>query len=145
MKELQTFLGMATYLGRFTPKLATLNAPLRGLCKKGSEFVWGPEHKKAFYEMKASISSEATLKYYDGKKPLVLQVDASLRGLGAALLQEEPIAYASKAFSETVARYSNIEHEMLAIVFGIERFHHYVYGRHVIVETDYKPLVSITQ
>ena len=55
-------------------------------------------------------------------------MDASQRGLGAALLQDQgPIAYASKSLSETESRYSNIEREMLAVVFGLERFHYYAY------------------
>ena len=86
------------------------------------------------------------LQFYDSTKPLTLQVDASTRGLGAALLQEKgPVAFASKALTETEYRYSNIEREMLGIVFGLERFHHYVFGRSVLVETDHKPLESIEQ
>ena len=84
------------------------------------------------------------LRYYDSTKPLVIQVDTSQRGLGAALLQANgPIAFASKSLTETESRYSNIEREMLGIVFGLERFHQYVYGRHVEVHPDHKPLESI--
>ena len=93
------------------------------------------------------------------KKPVVLEVDASGYGLGAALLQPvdpnltddeltntdnlRPVAYASKSLSETEQRYANIEREMLAVVFGLERFHHYTYGRKVRVISDHKPLASI--
>ena len=123
-KELQAFLGLANYLSRFTPHLATLSAPLR---------------------RKKTVSSSEVLRYYDSAKPLKIQVDASQRGLGAALLQEgAPIAFASKSLTETESRYSNIEREMLGIVFGLERFHQYVYGRHVCVETDHKPLEAIS-
>ena len=66
--------------------------------------------------------------------------------LGAALIQDQgPIAFTSKALTETESRYSNIEREMLGIVYRLERFHYYAYGRPVIVETDHWPLVSIVQ
>ena len=144
LKQLQTFLGMANYLCRFTPNLSAIAAPLRDLCKKSSEFIWGPEHSKAFMELKRVIASPTVLRYYNSKEPLTIQVDASIRGLGAALLQPDgPVAFASKALTETEQRYSNIERELLGIVFGLERFHYYAYGRKVTGETDHKPLVSI--
>ena len=144
IKELQTFLGLANYLGRFTPHLATVSAPLRDLCKTDVPYDWGPEHDAAFSTLKKAISSNEVLRYYDSTKPLVIQVDASQRGLGAALLQANgPIAFASKSLTETESRYSNIDRQMLGIVFGLERFHQYVYGRHVEVHTDHKPLESI--
>ena len=72
-------------------------------------------------------------------------MDASGAGLGAALLQEDgPVAFASKSLVGAETRYSNIEREMLGILFGLERFHHYVYGRHVIVHSDHKPLEAIS-
>lgn len=77
---------------------------------------------------------------------MVIQVDASQRWLGAVLLQEnEPVEYTcrSKLLSETEPRYSNIEREMLAVVHGLERLHYYAYARHVIVETDHRPLEAI--
>ena len=79
----------------------------------------------------------------------VIQVDASGTGLGAALLQGgAPIAFASKSLSDTESRYSNIEREMLGSsierVYGLERFHHYVFGRHVNVHSDHKPLEAIS-
>ena len=146
LKDLQCVLGMVNYLSRFTPRLSQLTAPLRDLCKKDSAFVWGPEHDRAFEEIKREIASTTTLKYYDPRKPLTLQVDASMRGLGAALLQDEgPIAFASKAMTGAETRYSNIEREMLGIVFGLERFHYYAYGNKITIYTDHKPLVAIVQ
>ena len=102
IKELQTFLGLANYLGRFTPHLATVSAPLRDLCKTDVPYDWGPEHDAAFSNLKKAISSNEVLQYYDSTKPLVIQVDASQRGLGAALLHANgPIAFANKSLTET--------------------------------------------
>lgn len=144
VNELQTFLGMATYMGRYTAHLAELTAPLRDLCKKDSVFTWNPEHQRAFDKIKTTLSSAPTLQYFDSTKPVTIQVDASQRGIGAVLLQANgPIEYASKSLTDTETRYSNIEREMLAVVYGLERFHYYAYGRSVTVETDHKPLEAI--
>ena len=108
--------------------------------------MWGPEHQKAFDSVKESIATKATLAYFDSSKPVIIQTDASKRGVGATLLQDgRPVAYASKSLTETESNYCNIEREMLGIVFGLERFHHYAYGRHVTVESDDKPIESITR
>ena len=77
---------------------------------------------------------------------VTIQVDASQVGLGAALLQNgKPVAFASKALTETKCCYANIEREMLAAVFGAERFHTYVYGWSFMIESDHKPLESISR
>ena len=146
VKGLQSFLGMVNYLHRYSPRLSELTAPLRDLCKQSSEFVWNDEHTRAFNAVKKEICSTQNMPYYDPKKPLTLQVDASGRGRGCALIQENgPVAYASKSLTGAETRYSNIERELLGIVYSLERFHEYVYGRHVTIETDHKPLVSIAQ
>ena len=145
VKDLMSFLGLVTYLNRFSPNIATLTSSLRALLKQGTEFQWSPSHQNAFDNVKREILKSTTLQYYIPNKELVLQVDASSAGLGAALIQDSiPIAYASKSLAGAELRYSNIEREMLAIVFGLQRFHHYVYGREVTVHTDHKPLESIS-
>ena len=94
--------------------------------------------------MKELIASLGSLQYFDGNKPITIQVGLSMRGLGATLLQsKDPVEYHSKLLSETERGYSNIEREMLSIVYGLEEFHYYAYGRHVTIETDHKPLESI--
>ena len=75
---------------------------------------------------------------------MTLRVDSSQSGMGAAILQEgRPIAYASRALAEAETRYAQIEKELLAIVFGTEKFYQYIYGRLTAVQTDHKPLESI--
>eukprot|EP00731_Ephydatia_muelleri_P019266 Em0012g91a len=75
------------------------------------------------------------------KKPVTVRCDASNIGLGAVLLQEnQPIAYASHALTDTEKRYAQIEKELLAIVYALEKFNQYVYGKTVQVESDHKPL-----
>jgi len=143
-KNLQSFLGLVNYLTRYSGQLATLTAPLRELTKKESLFSWGPEHDEAFKKVKTEISSLGVLRYFDPKEETVIQTDASLKGIGAVLLQSgQPICYASKALTETEQNYSNIEREALGVVWGLERFHYFVYGKQCTVHTDHKPLEAI--
>ena len=143
-QELQKFLGMTTYLSPFIPSLSTLTAPLRGLLKKDAEFTWNNSYQVAFDTVKKMVCMDTTLRYFDAHKPVIIQVDASQKGLGAALLQDGcPIAFASKALTPTEQRYANIEREMLACVFGAERFHTYVFGRSFRIKSDHKPLEQI--
>ncbi|CAC5406110.1 unnamed protein product [Mytilus coruscus] len=66
--------------------------------------------------------------------------------LGALFLQDDKLVeFASRSMTETDIRYTNIEKELLAILFGLERFHHYTYGKHVLVESDHKPLKAIVK
>ncbi len=84
------------------------------------------------------------LKYFDFNKDVMLSVDASAEGLGAVLLQEgQPVAFGSRSLTECQKRYAQIEKELLAIVYGCEKFHQYVYGKTVQVETDHKPLETV--
>ena len=86
------------------------------------------------------------LAYYDVKREVTIQCDASQSGLGAVLLQEgRPVCYASRALTTTEENYAQIEKELLAIVFSCEKFDQYVYGRHITVHSDHKPLEIITK
>jgi len=143
-QELQTFLGLANYMGPFIPNLSTLTAPLRELLKESHQFDWSPAHQEAYNKVKDSISSEVTLTYFDPKNEITLHVDALLKGLGAALLQDnKPVAFASKALTDVEMRYANIERELLAVVYGCEKFYTILFGHSFTVNTDHKPLKSI--
>ena len=88
--------------------------------------------------------SAPVLSYYKPNEPLEVQCDSSQAGLGAALMQGgHPIAYASRALTETESRLAQIEKEMLAIVFAMEKFNDYTFGRNTVVFSDHKPLESI--
>ncbi|KAL3999170.1 nuclear receptor co-repressor 2 [Sarotherodon galilaeus] len=120
----------------FIPNMSQHTEPLRGLTRD--------DHQHAFNKLKTFLTEAPVLRYYDVQLPVTLSVDASKSGLGAVLLQEgKPVAYASHSLAETEQRYAQIEKEMLTIVFGAERFHQYVYGREVNVESDHKPLEVI--
>ena len=90
------------------------------------------------------VTSAPVLKYFDARKETTLQCDASERGLGAILtLEGHPTAYVSRALMDLETRYGQIEKELLPVIFGLEKFHTFTYGRKVNVESDHKPLEVI--
>ncbi|KAM7293520.1 uncharacterized protein ISCGN_026650 [Ixodes scapularis] len=144
--ELQRLLGMIQYLQKFVPNLADKTAPLRKLITKDTEYLWTEEQSKALAEIKQALKSAPTLAYYNVNGAMTLSVDASSKALGAVLLQEgKPVAYASAAMTEAQQNYPQIEKEALAIRYGCRKFHQYIYGRPLTIETDHKPIESIAK
>lgn len=142
--ELMTFLGFIKYLAKFIPNLSDKSADLRKLLQKDIMFEWGHEQQKCFEELKRSVTSASVLKYFDPRQPITLTVDSSSKAVGAALLQnEQPVAYASQSLTKTQQNYSQLEKETLAILFAVRRFRQYIFGQHVKVESDHKPLQTI--
>jgi hypothetical protein len=114
------------------------------LLEKEVSWHWNQAQQKSFNKLKQMVSTTPVLGYYNPNKQVKLTVDASEKGLGAVLLQDDkPIAYASRALTLTQQKYAQIEKELLAIVYGCHKFHQYVYGRTVHVKTDHKPLENI--
>ena len=136
--------GFIQYLGKFMPNMSTVSAPLRTLLEKNTAWHWDEKQETSFQKLKEMATNAPLLQNYNPNKPLTLSVDASSKGLGAVLIQnQKPVAYASRALTQTQHRYPQIEKETLAIVYGCNKFHEYVYGRRVQIETDHKPLQSI--
>ena len=118
-KELQTFLGFVQYLAKFLPNMPDVSAPLRQPLHKEVEWHWENEQEKSIQTLKKMCTNVPVLAYFDETKPIVLTVDSNSKVLGATIVQVgKPIAYASSALSETQQRYSQIEKDTLAIVFG---------------------------
>ena len=138
-------MGTINYLQKFAPCLAEVTGPIRQLVKKENEFNWDESiHGKCFDQIKKLMTQAPVLRFFDPKIHTVLQCDASQFGLGACILQQgQPVGYASRAMTATESEYAQIEKELLAIVFAVERFDTYVYGRKITIETDHKPLESI--
>ena len=134
--------------GKLRASLSHHNEPLCAMLKQEAVFTWDEMANASFQKIKDLIAKSATkpLRYFDQRKPVTVQADASQRGLGASLLQDgQPIAYTSKSLTDTETRYANIERELLAIVFTCQRFNTYVLGRPFTVESDHKPLEMIHQ
>ena len=140
----QRFLGMVNYLSPYIPNKSDLTRPLRNMLKSEARWEWSHEQKAAVENIKKELSKEPLLRYYDSKKPVTIQADASSTGLGACLMQEgQPISYAARVLTETEQQYAPIEKELLAIVFAAEKFNHHIYGAETEVESDHRPLEAI--
>ena len=122
-----------------------LSLLLLSLLKDDVEFVWEESvHGECFKRVKAVIATAPVLKFFDPSVEAVWQCDTSQHGLGACLMQNgQPVAYASRCLTETECNYVQMEKELLAIVFGVERFESSLYGRKFKVETHHKPLESV--
>ena len=143
-ETMHSFLGLVNFLNQYTPKLAELCSPLRKLILKNSHYSPGDPEHAAFNAIKAEFKKKIILPYFDRNKETILQTDASKKGFGAVILQEEqPIYYASRALTSAEKNYQNLEREAQAAVWGMEKFHYFLYGRKFILQTDQKPLVSI--
>ena len=143
-KQVQSLIGMINYLSKFSACLSELAEPICELAKERVPFNWGPEHDDAFNLIKKELTAAPILAYYNPKKPTVLQTDASCKGLGACLLQnEKPVYFASKALTEVQKGYVAIELESLVVAWAMEKFHHFLYGNQFTLETDQKPLEAI--
>ena len=135
---------MVNCLKKFIPVLSKLSEPLRRLSKSAVKRAWELEQQNAFEAIKQVITTLPVLTYFDKTKKHTIQCDSSKKGLGAVLLQEsKPVMYVSRALTEMEQRYSNIERELLAIVFALERLNDYTFDRTITVQSDHQPLQSI--
>jgi hypothetical protein len=147
--QLRSFLGLVNFYGKFIDNLASELHPLFQLLKQDTPWEWSKQCDEVFCKVKEVISSKQVLVHYDPQKELILSVDASPYGVGAVLShrmgngQELPIEYASRTLSPAESNYSQIEKEGLAIIFGIKKFHLFLYGRRFMLVTDHKPLTRI--
>ena len=122
---------------------------LRQILKK-NEWIWTPEHSEAFTQFKNKITEIPCLADYNCNLPNTITTDASTKGLGATPWQEQhngelkPIAFASRFLSDTEKKYAINELELLAVVWGLEHFRLYIYGKPIKLLTDQalEPLIK---
>ena len=135
---------MISYLSKFSARLSELAEPIREPSKGKVPFNWGPEHQEVFKLRKREIARAPVLAYYKPRKQTVLQTDTSIKGLDICMLQDEkPVYFTIKASSEAQKGYVEIEIESLAVAWAMEKFHHFIYASHLILETDQNPLEAI--
>ena len=149
LTELRSFIGIVNYYSRFQPNLAHKMAPLYELLKKSVPWKWTEHQQSAFDSIKTELSADVLLAHYNPEAELILTCDASPFGIGAVLQQRtqngdvRPIAFVSRTLSKPEKNYAQIEREGLSIVFGAEKFRHYLLGRRFTLETDHKPLLTL--
>ena len=148
VSQLRSFLGLVNYYNRFLPNASSVLQPLHQLLEQNSKWQWTEQCEQAFTEAKRLITSEQLLTHYDQGLPVRLACDASPTGIGAVLSHvmldgsERPVAFASRSLTKTERRYAQIDKEALSIVWGVKRFHVYLFGRQFTLLTDHKPLTS---
>lgn len=148
VEDVRRFLGMVTYYARFIPNASTITTPLRQLLRKDATFKWSLKCKKAFDDLKREIASDRVLIPFNPELPVQLACDASPTGIAGVLShligdKERPIAFASRSLTPAEQNYSQLDREALAIVYAVQHFHQYVFGRLFKLVTDNQPLSRI--
>ncbi|KAL5475306.1 hypothetical protein EMCRGX_G027394 [Ephydatia muelleri] len=144
--QLKSWLGLLNYYSKFLPNLSATLAPLYDLLKSQRSWSWESSQQVAFSKAKELLTSASVLVHYEPDRELVLACDASEYGVGAVLSHhfeegfDRPIAFASRTLAPAERKYSQLDKEALAIVFGVDKFHQYLYGRHFTILSDHKPL-----
>jgi hypothetical protein len=150
-KELKGFVGLVSWLRKFLPELNGQLSVFRPLLKDRTPWIWTAREAAAFAEVKENMTKIAPLMMLKAGEPLILAVDASSYGLGAALLQkdaagdERPVFFASRLMSDTEKEYPQIDKEFLAIVWALERLDAFVYGQNLTIRTDHRPLLGLVK
>lgn len=148
LNELQSFLGMLNYYSKFIPNLSMELHPFYQLLKKNVQFTWSKECIDAFSKCKKLITSNSVLAMYNPNREIVLSCDASPYGVGCVLSQifdevEKPVMFASSTLSEAEKNYSQTHREALAVIFGVKKFHKYIFGKSFTIRTDHQALREI--
>jgi transposase InsO family protein len=140
---------MVNHYQQFIKNMRFVRKPLDDLLKKDTKWEWNTKCEQAFQKIKEILSSDLLLTHYDPSLEIVVAADASESGIGAVISHKFPdgsvkaIAHASSSLAPAEKNYSQIEKEGLALIFAVQKFHKMIYGRHFILQTDHKPLLSI--
>ena len=115
--KLSLCFGLSQYVSRFIPDYSTITAPLRALTRTDAEWKWTTDEQTSLNNLKAALTGQNVMSYFDQNKPTEIIVDASPVGLAALRVRPgKVISYASRALSDVESRYSQTEREMLAVV-----------------------------
>ena len=147
-KELDRFLGMMAWFGKFIPQLSDTAEPLFHLRREKVPWSWSTECQDSFECLKEKLCQAPILAHPTVDGEFELHTDASGVGLGAAVYQWQDgklktIAYASRTLNVHERRYSTTNREILAVVWGLEKHRHILEGRHVVVFSDHQALTWI--
>ena len=147
----KSFYGLCSYYRRYVFKFAIIAAPLTNLLRKDRKFYWTKDCMDSFETLKEKLCTAPVLIFPDFNKDWIIQTDASCQGIAGILSQlaedecGHPVYYASRTLTSCERRYSVYEIECLAIVYSIKVFKPYIYGHHVVLETDHAPLKFLNE
>ncbi|GJW70809.1 putative reverse transcriptase domain-containing protein [Tanacetum coccineum] len=142
--EIRQFLGLAGYYRRFIEGFSKIAKPMTKLTQKKVKFEWGDKQEAAFQLLKQKLCSAPILALPEGSEDFIVYCDASIKGLGAVLMQREKvISYASRQLKIHEKNYTTHDLELGAVVFALKIWRHYLYGTKCTVFTDHKSLQHI--
>ncbi|WVZ84046.1 hypothetical protein U9M48_031122 [Paspalum notatum var. saurae] len=142
--EIRSFLGLAGYYRRFIKDFSKIAKPMTALTQKNAKFAWSPKCEEAFGTLKKLLTSAPVLAQPDITKPFDVYCDASGSGLGCVLMQEgRVIAYASCQLRKHEVNYPTHDLELLAVVYALKKWRHYLLGNTCHIYTDHKSLKYI--
>ncbi|GJZ48168.1 putative reverse transcriptase domain-containing protein [Tanacetum coccineum] len=142
--KIRQFLGLAGYYRRFIEGFLKIAKPMTKLTQKKVAFEWGDKQEAAFQTLKNKLCSAPILALPQGTEKFIIYCDASHKGLGAVLMQNEKvIAYASRQLKIYEKNYTTHDLELGAVVFALKLWRHYLYGTKCTVFTDHKSLQHI--
>ncbi|XP_051148684.1 uncharacterized protein LOC127263617 [Andrographis paniculata] len=141
IKEVRSFLGLASFYRRFVRDFSSIAAPLTELIKKDKHFDWGVSEKASFGLLKRKLTNAPILAIPDFTKPFELECDASGIGIGAVLMQgKKPIVYFSETLSGAALNYSTYDRELYSLVGALQTWQHYLRSQEFNVHTDHESL-----
>lgn len=145
LKDIRAFCGFCQYYSRHIQNFSHIAAPLYALTKKKVKFVWSDACEEAFETLKARLTTAPVLAYPTKDDTFIVDTDASLFAIGAALSQvqngeERPIAFASKTLSTSQSNYCTTMRELLAAIYFIKYWHHFLWGKRFVLRTDHASL-----
>ncbi|WVZ52434.1 hypothetical protein U9M48_003489 [Paspalum notatum var. saurae] len=142
--EIRSFLGLAGYYCRFVKDFSKIAKPMTALTQKNAKFAWSSNCEEAFGTLKKLLTSAPVLAQPDITKPFDVYCDASGSGLGCVLMQEgRVIAYASCQLRKHEVNYPTHDLELLAVVYALKKWRHYLLGNTCHIYTDHKSLKYI--
>ena len=145
VSDVRSALGLFCYYKRFIQGYSTLARPLIKLTEKNVPFVWGEEQEEAWITLKKKMLEAPILAYPDPEENFILDTDASGYGVGAVLSQiqdgkERVIAFGSRTLTKEERRYCTTRRELLAVVYFLKHYRHYLFGKRFLLRTDHGSL-----
>ena len=148
VKDIRSFLGLASFYRRLVPQFADIAKPLTELVKKDTPVKWDARQQEAFDKLKEVFCSERVLAYPDFNSQFILTTDASKVAVAAILSQvqngvERPIAFSSRQMNKAESNYSASEAEILSVIWATRQFRCYLYGKRFLIRTDHSALTYL--